>query len=350
MAQDTKIGLLVGIGFIVCFAMVLSHRGRVEGMSAAAAYQALSRSDTGPPFQATSVGQGAMRWPGSAASRSEMESRLSADAVGDVSIGQRLGIREATSTRESLDGLSVPGHATTESSAKIPTFGGETTGSDKESMDGAVATQASASRSANALTWESIFGPSSGTEQAGGAAVKQETAPSSAPNQSTTAMTSPRTAGGDVERVPQESTARHAVKYSVQSNDTLWAIVHKVYGRSSRELVDALFEANRSRISSVDKVLPGTQLICPVLKGVAPIEVVDKSLKKKVNQREAERPAKSRGGSNEFYDVKKGDHYAAIAERVLGDKTRWRELYELNRDIFPDPGKIQHGVRIRLPL
>jgi nucleoid-associated protein YgaU len=47
--------------------------------------------------------------------------------------------------------------------------------------------------------------------------------------------------------------------------------------------------------------------------------------------------------------VQKGDRYATIAERFLGSKARWKEIYEINKDIFPEPGQIRYGVRIRIP-
>jgi hypothetical protein len=39
----------------------------------------------------------------------------------------------------------------------------------------------------------------------------------------------------------------------------------------------------------------------------------------------------------------------SIAREQLGDAARWKELHLLNRDKFPDPGRIREGVRIKLP-
>jgi nucleoid-associated protein YgaU len=51
-----------------------------------------------------------------------------------------------------------------------------------------------------------------------------------------------------------------------------------------------------------------------------------------------------------WYQIKKNDRYISIARRQLGDARRWREVYELNKDKFPDPQRIREGVRIKLPL
>lgn len=50
------------------------------------------------------------------------------------------------------------------------------------------------------------------------------------------------------------------------------------------------------------------------------------------------------------YQVRPGDSLWAIAKRALGDGSRWREIYEANRDaIGPDPNVIQVGVVLRIP-
>lgn len=50
------------------------------------------------------------------------------------------------------------------------------------------------------------------------------------------------------------------------------------------------------------------------------------------------------------YQVKPGDSLWAIAKRMLGDGSRWREIYEANADVIgPDPNIIQVGVSLRIP-
>jgi nucleoid-associated protein YgaU len=54
-------------------------------------------------------------------------------------------------------------------------------------------------------------------------------------------------------------------------------------------------------------------------------------------------------GSFRWYQIRKNDRYISIAREQLGDSNRWREIYELNKDKFPDPQRIREGVRIKLP-
>lgn len=50
------------------------------------------------------------------------------------------------------------------------------------------------------------------------------------------------------------------------------------------------------------------------------------------------------------YTVKKGDSLWTIARRVLGRGARWREIYELNRDVLKDPDNLRPGLQLKLPI
>lgn len=54
-------------------------------------------------------------------------------------------------------------------------------------------------------------------------------------------------------------------------------------------------------------------------------------------------------GELQHYQVKKGDTWYKLAARYMGDSRRWPELYALNDDIFPDAAKLRAGVKIRVP-
>jgi nucleoid-associated protein YgaU len=50
------------------------------------------------------------------------------------------------------------------------------------------------------------------------------------------------------------------------------------------------------------------------------------------------------------YRVKPGDTFYAIARDVLGDASRWKSLFELNKElVHGDPKRLQIGQVIRLP-
>ena len=63
--------------------------------------------------------------------------------------------------------------------------------------------------------------------------------------------------------------------------------------------------------------------------------------KKEAAKKEAER-AKT-------YVVKSGDSLSKIAKALLGDATRWPEIYEANKDQIKDPNLIYPGQELRIP-
>ena len=57
------------------------------------------------------------------------------------------------------------------------------------------------------------------------------------------------------------------------------------------------------------------------------------------------RPADGSG----TYTVQSGDTLSAIAQRHYGKASRWREIFEANRDQLDNPDLIQPGQVLRLP-
>jgi nucleoid-associated protein YgaU len=49
------------------------------------------------------------------------------------------------------------------------------------------------------------------------------------------------------------------------------------------------------------------------------------------------------------YVVQKGDSLSQIAKEVYGDASRWREIYEGNKDQIKDPKIIRPGQELRIP-
>lgn len=62
----------------------------------------------------------------------------------------------------------------------------------------------------------------------------------------------------------------------------------------------------------------------------------------------SDRPAAS-GMATELYEIQKGDSLSAIAKRKYGDTSKWRMIYEANRDIIKNPDLIYPGQKIKLP-
>ncbi len=142
----------------------------------------------------------------------------------------------------------------------------------------------------------------------------------------------------------------------VVAGDTLTEIAGKYFGSKSRKNVLAIFEANRAVLSEPDSIRVGMKLVIPkhqIVSGAtkpAPKLASQVAAPKTNRSRKPSRPAAHTGGTGRWYEIKKNDRYASIARKELGDVGRWREIFELNKAKFPNPQLIREGVRIRLPL
>ncbi|MCP4248656.1 MAG: hypothetical protein GY778_16545, partial [bacterium] len=144
-------------------------------------------------------------------------------------------------------------------------------------------------------------------------------------------------------------TSSHQQRYHFQIGAAVSRIALRTSGSSAPRIFDAIYEVNRSSLPSRDMMPLDKEIVLPDIPGLAPPEAA-------TPEQPAPNPPKTGAPSNEddpdnyrYYQVKPGDRYATIARRMLGDADRWHEIAELNKDIFPDPNQIRHGVRIRLP-
>jgi nucleoid-associated protein YgaU len=154
--------------------------------------------------------------------------------------------------------------------------------------------------------------------------------------------------------------------YTVVSGDTLSKIARRVYGTNSRRCIDALFEANRKTLKTADALSVGEVLVIPHVAGerVSPDAASSRGAgdarpsEGNDARRDSGRPLGARrsaehvdaaGGAFRWYQVRAKDRYVSIAREQLGDGSRWKEIFDLNKDRFPDPDRIREGVRIKLP-
>jgi nucleoid-associated protein YgaU len=64
-------------------------------------------------------------------------------------------------------------------------------------------------------------------------------------------------------------------------------------------------------------------------------------------QRQQEEHAAPQGGRS--YTVRSGDSLSKIAKEVYGDASKWRAIYEANRDTITNPDLIHPGDVLQLP-
>jgi 5'-nucleotidase len=49
------------------------------------------------------------------------------------------------------------------------------------------------------------------------------------------------------------------------------------------------------------------------------------------------------------HTVQKGDTYFALARKYYGDQSKWKKIYEANKDRYPDKNKIPTGAELTIP-
>lgn len=49
------------------------------------------------------------------------------------------------------------------------------------------------------------------------------------------------------------------------------------------------------------------------------------------------------------YKVQSGDTLSKVAQRFYGDSTKYRQIFDANKDILKDPNKINVGQELKLP-
>lgn len=53
--------------------------------------------------------------------------------------------------------------------------------------------------------------------------------------------------------------------------------------------------------------------------------------------------------SHEYYEVQKGDSLSKIAKDRYGDASKWKMIYEANKDLLKNPDIIHPGQMLELP-
>jgi nucleoid-associated protein YgaU len=139
--------------------------------------------------------------------------------------------------------------------------------------------------------------------------------------------------------------------YKVRPNDNFWTISEKLYGTGA--YFKALAEANRDRSSRDDHLRVGTVLQAPAAEE---LEKNYPDLCPKSNHRRQGGGLRTvsvstmQGMGRRVYTVEQGDTLMDIARRQLGKKSRWAEIYELNRDkLGEDHDFLRAGMQLALP-
>lgn len=367
MTRETKIGLLVGLAFIVVFAMLLSHSGTVpppgDGIQMARA-----RTEAPPPApdaaeRVTSPAVPVVPPPAATTpiSPAPAPSPAQTDAAAPT---------ELTELPSPPD-LNTPG-------APAATNGNSTDVATSEPPSNPLASNDSPSplitRTAPPLPAQvPVPAPTprdttptltmSGGPSEDAAPTPTTTVPT--PTLSTPTTTPPTHAAG----APKE--------YIVKKGETLVQIAKAMYQSASPKIMDFLMKSNKDRIKNKHFLVEGQKLMIPELPAdmfepVTNINVGQSSarlagLRDRVNSigtggadsprhapeirlESARKPdSESARPSKEVrtYEVKANQTFSSIARDELGSERYWKEIAKLNKGV--DPAKMRPGTKIRIP-
>jgi len=128
--------------------------------------------------------------------------------------------------------------------------------------------------------------------------------------------------------------------YVIQRGDDLWSIAERRYG--DRRHWQAIAQANGADLDP-QRLRVGQSIRLPV----DPANVQGLPIDPETG--EPMRPERPSLPPAIEYTVKPGDTLSEIAQHFYGQATRWREIYEANRRVLPEPEALRPGMRLMIP-
>lgn len=164
----------------------------------------------------------------------------------------------------------------------------------------------------------------------------------------------PAAASGAVKPTPQAAAPKGRI-HVIQTGDTLSSIAAKYYGKENgnrQSVLAKLYEVNSKVLTSRDKMRIGDKLIIPSL-----TDLVGEAAKKPEPSQTLlskfsnvlERPGKEDQKQITEYVVKQGDSLWSIAQRTMGDGKRYKEIIQANRDKIKDADDLTTGMSLKIP-
>ncbi len=343
MARETKVGLLAGLAFIVCFAVILANRGRQQPPATHLSYN-VDQGDSlplgggdrasraGDREQRSGQGQAATLASGQ---RRDQQARRTTPPAGTNGANVVLPSSRPASGSVATGPIQTPPQRipeATRSDAHTTSLAAVTAPAGNPALTSPTAEQRERQRAL--LEHLDALGTGTGRQESSG-----RPGSSAGPRVSRTRDNRPA--------------ATPSPRYITKPGDTLTRIAAAHYGRRTPAVINAVFKANRAVLSDPDVLPVNVELVLPPIPGIARSTPPSNESRTAGRTRPAAQPAGDRtptaAGSVRWYQIRKNDRYISIAREQLGNSNRWREIYELNKDKFPDPQRIREGVRIKLP-
>lgn len=354
MTKETKVGLLVGLAFIILFAIILSEKGATNNVSRPSN---LTVADAGQPG-------------------SSLIPRATTPLAGDGKMPIESTLPPATNTRTVRTGdpviperpMGVPIPKSQDDIAPLPAsvvndLNYSPMAEREIALSNVDHSPARRVELDDALA-KAVTGRTSNETRLVISPDPEESLAASEPETPQPAMTRP------VAIEPVRIVANH----KVQSGESLGKIAAKYYGRSTPSRVNAIFDVNRDRLASIHAVRVGDVLRIPAIPDADGISFINASDfsgaavasaqgrrddeiripvpidTAAVAQPETTPMRESEPIEFKWYEVRENDTLSRIAKRQLGSARLYLKLYDFNRDLLPNKNAIKPGMKIRIPV
>ena len=136
-------------------------------------------------------------------------------------------------------------------------------------------------------------------------------------------------------------------EYKAQPGDSLSKIAARFMGSAGKASRDAIVRANPSLQQNPDRIIEGRTYLIP-----PPLQPVDAS-QQQANAPQAPATDQTQASATEqgftWYTVRENDNLWKIASEQCGTGNAWAELKELNKDILRNGETVRPNMRIRIP-
>lgn len=137
-------------------------------------------------------------------------------------------------------------------------------------------------------------------------------------------------------------------EYQAQPGDTLSKIAGRTLGANTKANRDAIIKANPSLQADPNKIIAGRTYLIPEAPAGTETAQSAQTPAREVNTRESGRES-SRDSGEYWYTVKPQDSLWRIANEQLGKPSAVAAIKELNADILKGSDTVHPGMKLRLP-
>ncbi len=136
-------------------------------------------------------------------------------------------------------------------------------------------------------------------------------------------------------------------QYTAQPGDSVSRMASRLLGANTKANRDLIIRANPSLQGEGNIVVAGKSYVIPNVAGVVPAPGAPAVGRPPARQAASE--ATPPGASFTWYTVKENDNLTKIAAEHLGNGNAWATLLEYNKEILKDGNKLRANMRIRIP-